>query len=368
DTLVYFNKNDANGNGVQDERMAIPLGSCNTTWGGFFDNGIAQWFGLAPYVFQLNRETWEPMIPFRQEGFVPYVQFLRKCVEAGVLYLSDNVGKNNSVLTSVLAQDVASAYFYMATADMNASADGGLSSGMWTVLPKIQGTDGIEPVMDGSRGYKAWGYWGISSAADPQTAANFLDVALSTDYSIWYAFGGIEGKTYQIVDGMYEYIGEKTKEEYLKTGYCTGNNCVYGGALPQPSLTAYFSNYKGESLVYDSYQSYLNSVYFNEMVAPTYNESQLQGMKTWVSLAEELQMYNMNGDLSMIVPMATAEEAEVIGFYQTDLYTYMDELFGNLISGAWPVEDMDKYLAQLDGLGMQELCDIYAAQYGRLQH
>ena len=39
--LVAFRENDMNENGLKDERMVIQLDTCNSSWGGFFDNGVA---------------------------------------------------------------------------------------------------------------------------------------------------------------------------------------------------------------------------------------------------------------------------------------------------------------------------------------
>ena len=367
DTLVAFREKDANGNGVADERMVLQTVTCDSGWGGFFDNGVAQWFGLANYVFQLDRSTWKVQVPFLQEGFVPYVEFLKKCVDAGVLYLGDNVGKGDSNLTSLLAQDVAGSYFYTAHMDMSDGGDGATANDAWIALPIIQPLADVTPSLDASRGYKSWNYWAFSASVDEELAAKFLDVVSSIDYSKWYSFGGIEGETYAVEDGMYRYIGPNTKEEYLNTGYCRGSAIADGGCLPNPTLEAYYADYKGERLLFDSYDAFLNSAYFNEYFSKTYSDQQMYNLRVYLDMAQKLNRYNQNADIGMLVPMATAEEAEVIDMYRADLYTYMDELFGNLISGSWPVEDMDSYIEQLYALGLQEMIDVYQAQFDRVK-
>lgn len=93
----------------------------------------------------------------------------------------------------------------------------------------------------------------------------------------------------------------------------------------------------------------------------------MYNLKIYLDMAQKLNRYNQNADIGMLVPMATAEEAGVIDTYRADLYTYMDELFGNLISGSWPVEDMDSYIEQLYALGLQEMIDVYQAQFDRVK-
>lgn len=362
DALVAFNENDMNKNGVNDERMCIPTGSCNTTWGGFFDNGVAGWFGLAPYVFQLDRVNWEAKVPFLQEGFVPYMEFLIKCKDAGVLYISDNVGKKNNELTSVLAQDVVSAYFYQSQIEHGGCPE----TAKYVTMGNIVGAEGITPVMDGSRGWKAWDLRGFSYDTDPATAAAFLDVTMSVDWSIFWNFG-VEGKTFEILDnGLYDFNGPTDKAEYVPYGYTTGNNFFSDGRLPRTALQAYFMTFNGERLFWNSYDEFLNSGYFTEYLVPQYEEHVVENIKTWCSLAEELQQYNMNGDLTMIAPMATSAEAEVLDFYQTDLYTYMDELFANLLSGVWSLDDYDMYVEELNNYGLQEVLAVCQARYDRI--
>ena len=365
DMLVAFQENDMNGNGVKDERMVICTGSCNTTWGGCFDNGVSGWFGLANYVFQLNRMTWKAEVPFLQEGFIPYMEFLKKCVDAGVLYLSDGINKNDAQLTTIMAQDVVSAYFWIAHTD-NA---GKPEHAVYQTLGPIVGKEGITPVMDGSRGWKSFDLYGFRSGLDPQLAADMLDIICSIEWSVFFNFG-VEGKSYEILDnGLYNFIAPTDKEAYKALGYTDGYNLLGDGRVPRTALNAYFQSYNGESLIWDSYEEFLNSDYFNEYFAPISAKSDevlIQNIKTWCSMAETIQKYNMNGDLDMIAPMPDDAETEVLDMYETDLYTYMDELFANLLSGAWSLDDYDAYVEEMYAYGLQEMLDVQQARYDRI--
>ncbi|MCI8441236.1 MAG: extracellular solute-binding protein [Provencibacterium sp.] len=361
--LEAFQQQDVNGNGVADERLAVQTDTCNTTWGGFFDNGIAQWFGLAPYVFNMDYQTGQCMVPFLQEGFIPYVEFMKKCVDNGLLYLGTDIGKNNTGITTALTQNVVSAYFFPANSDQASSND---PDEIYAVMPIIQGAAGIDPVMEGSRGYKSWDYHAFSSNVDPQAAAAFLDVIISLDYSKWY-FMGVEGQTCEVVDGLYRYTGPTTAEEVRSTGWGSGEYVVRSTALSNIQLHGIFSTYKGEALLWDSFDDYLNSAYYQEVESQSYKEHYKTNIVTWCENAKKLNMYNMNSDLAMICPMATEAEAEIIDQYKDDLYTYMDELFANLVNGTWAVSDYEAYKAKLYELGLQEMIDVYQSQYDRIQ-
>lgn len=365
DMLVAFQENDMNGNGVKDERMVICTGSCNTAWGGCFDNGVSGWFGLANYVFQLNRKTWKAEVPFLQEGFIPYMEFLKKCVDAGVLYLSDGVNKNDAQMTTVMAQDVVSAYFWIAHTD-NA---GKPEHAVYQTLGPIVGQEGITPVMDGSRGWKSFDLFGFRSDMDPQLAADMLDVICSIEWSVFFNYG-VEGKSFEILDnGLYNFTAPTDKEAYKALGYTDGYNLLGDGRVPRTALNAYFQTYNGESLIWDSYEEFLNSDYFSEYFAPISaknDEVKIQNIKTWCAMAETIQKYNMNGDLDMIAPMPDDAETEVLDMYETDLYTYMDELFANLLSGAWSLDDYDAYVEEMYAYGLQEMLDVQQARYDRI--
>ena len=62
----------------------------------------------------------------------------------------------------------------------------------------------------------------------------------------------------------------------------------------------------------------------------------------------------------------TAEEAEVIADYRTDVETYRDEMMMKLITGTADIEtEFDDYVAKLNELGLQELQEVYEASYAR---
>ncbi len=109
-------------------------------------------------------------------------------------------------------------------------------------------------------------------------------------------------------------------------------------------------------------------MYFNEIIKPTYKDYQVDNFEKWCAMASKLQLYNMNNDLSMILPMMSVEDADIVGFYQNDLYTFMDELFSNLISGNWSLDNYDQYVQQMNDMGLQELVTVYQNLYNKLPH
>ena len=72
--------------------------------------------------------------------------------------------------------------------------------------------------------------------------------------------------------------------------------------------------------------------------------------------------------LAMIMPLSTAEEADTLSFYENELYTYMNELFANLIAGNYSLDDYAGYVEQMNDLGLEKVLAIYQGMYDRLQH
>ena len=97
--------------------------------------------------------------------------------------------------------------------------------------------------------------------------------------------------------------------------------------------------------------------------------NRVESLDTWIKNAESVStMYNMNGDLAMIMPLSTAEEADTLSFYENELYTYMNELFANLIAGNYSLDDYAGYVEQMNDLGLEKVLAIYQGMYDRLQH
>ena len=46
----------------------------------------------------------------------------------------------------------------------------------------------------------------------------------------------------------------------------------------------------------------------------------------------------------------------------------MDELFSNLISGNWSLDNYDQYVQQMNDMGLQELVTVYQNLYNKLPH
>lgn len=371
-TLVAFQENDMNGNGIKDERMCINIsgtgGSANNA--GITDymfNGVAQWFGLAPFNYQLNRATGEAMVPINQPGYKAYINFLQKCVDAGVIYLTDSVSYYNGGTSegdnlSVHMQDnVVGMYFGVALADHAFQP----AEAVYTVMPVIKGCNEADPIMTVSSGYKTWSRWGFSSKANPKAVAAFLDTICTQDYAKWVTFG-IEGETYYIDadSGNYVFTASNKYDDIAATGLARGYMLVIDSFLPDASQIGWYNQYYGP-LNWKDYDEFLASRYFNETMANKYTEKQISNMKLWCENAKNTVLVNFNNDIGMITPMLTTDESEIVDMYNTDLETRMAELTVGFLTGLFDINKLDSYIDELNGMGLEDLAAVRQAQYNR---
>ena len=358
DVLVAFQDNDMNGNGIRDERLCMDIDS--------YFNGVAQWFGLAPFLYQYNHATGKAEVPYMQEGFDEYVAFVKKCVEAGVLFLGDDVSYYNggtsggSTLGAIMQDDCVSAYYGVALADHALQPE----QAVYRILPNLKGAEGIEPVMNVSVGYKVWGAWAFSAKADPKAVAAFLDTICTQEYAKWVTFG-VEDETYTVdgASGLYTFTASNVVD-ILETKIARGYPLVIDAFLPDASQIGWYQEYHGP-LNWSSYADFMNSPYYTETLTASYTENQMINLGLWCQMAEEVQLYNFNGDVGMITPMNTLEEAETLDIYSADLDTYAVEMLSNLLMGTYDLANLETYRQELMGLGLQEVWDVRQAQYDR---
>lgn len=359
DVLVAFQENDMNGNGLKDERIVIDW---DTTL-----NGVASWFGLAPFDFQVNRETKQAVVPMLQEGYVPYVKFLQKLVDMKLAYLSDDVSYYNGgtsegdQLSNSMQSDAVAAYYGVALADHAfQSADA-----VYTIMPNIQGVEGIEPVMNASSGYKVWSKWAFSAKADPKAVAAFLDTICTQEYAKWVTFG-VEGETYTVDpdSGLYTFTASNKIDDVLATNIARSYVLVIDSYLPDASQIGWYQSYYGP-LNWSSYDEFLNSAYMKESITNSYSANQISNLTTWCKQASESLLYNFNPDIGMITPMNTLDEADVLDMYEVELKTYLSEITTNFLTGLYDISNYDQYVEEAKSMGLEEVLAVRQAQYNR---
>lgn len=368
DTLVAFSENDMNGDGIKNERMVLDMRTVATLWGGFFDSGLSGWFGLANYPFQMNRGNGKVDIPYLQEGFADYIRFLKRCIDAGVLFMGDDIGKQDTVEASLIAENVISMYYGMTRVD----TAGKPAEAIYSAIPAIQGSSAPVVTSNALFADLCYDQFGFSASGDVKAQAALLDMFCSREYGVWYYYGQ-EGITY-VVDpdtGAWKDINPTSPADVVSGGYGKGRFFGYSGFLPNINIISYLDSYKGQPVQFASFDEFLASPYFNEYYLPLYPDKE---SRIRLAIDENLKYLNYlpNNDRSASLSICTLEQGEILDMYESELYTFMDELNANLFNGNWSLDHLPDYLAEMEGMGLyevrdvyQQLFDVYNAGFGR---
>ena len=236
----------------------------------------------------------------------------------------------------------------------------------YTAMPNIKGSEMVNPVICVSSGYKTWGKWMFSAEADPKAVAAWLDTVCTQDYAKLVTFG-IEGVTYEVDADSGLYTGTYSRDYSVikDTKSARGYDLWIDSIMPDASMAAWYNQYYGD-LVWATYDDFLASAYYNDVIKTTYTENQCRNLELLCGYSKEVELvYNFNDDTGMIAPMNTLDEAEVLDLYSADLNTMLGELNVGFLTGLYDINDLDSVIEKLNILGLQEVLAVRQAQYDR---
>lgn len=150
---------------------------------------------------------------------------------------------------------------------------------------------------------------------------------------------GIEGETYEVVDGrrqLMEGIGGAYWEQNAKDRKTPGGSLWSGCVFPTVSLYTMESQFTSRPEHKNEFQK---SVVFQDAVYP-------DAKYCYMAIATDEQ---------------NARKAALT----TDLSTYSSELVTDFILGRASFDDWDQYIAQMQELGLDELIEIEQSQYDK---
>jgi len=377
DLLIKLRENDANGNGAEDEVLSTTLDD--------FSTGLEYGFGMTRGLIGVYQGDEKVTCNLYHENFPAYIEALQKLYNAGCMDLS------------VAEADITTALVY--------SNRGMTQNGYacpWWVEGNIAGYETtadyqaifIDEDKDLSTGFfcardgaaVCYGGPSVNAEADLEAVADWMDwfytekIADICAYGIegfnWEytasgeKLGGVEGWTYDIVDGKrvsrtYENDEEKwaaQEARLTELGYtqedwgdirAAGNgmqSCITANAWPQirwyndsydntlASLQA--SEAKGQPGYWGYYETMVTDGKYQQ-----YAKSQIAGAGEWAK--------------------ATAEENEKWNEVATTVNTYISELIMGLVTGQKSIDDLQTYIDEVNALGLSDMVAIRQAQYDR---
>ena len=191
DTLKAFQAQDVNGNGQADEEMLIDYSS--------FGSDIAQCFGLGVNTTFINNQTGKVDSPWYQDNVKAYIEYMQKLYAEGLLKMKDSQSSadmaNNKVAV-VATWALGMWYEPVITVPEGAAYP-------WFAPFRVQGVEGETPLYRGQNEFNpGWTSTAVPASSDKQQAiAKILDY-LITDEAYVLLEHGIEGVSFEVVDGQ----------------------------------------------------------------------------------------------------------------------------------------------------------------------
>ena len=167
-----------------------------------------------------------------------------------------------------------------------------------------------------------------TSCKDIDMAIKYLDYAYSEEGHLLYNFG-IEGESYEMIDGYPTY-----------TEFITNNS---EGKTMVEAMASYVRSFEGGPFVQDRR-------YMEQYAA---KPQQKAAIETWVAT---------NG-AAHTLPNIYPENLTELAKLQTSVKTYYQEMLAKFIMGVEPLDNFDKYVAELNARGLQEILKLQQAAY-----
>ena len=372
EACLAMNQNDVNGNGQNDERIIMGLGT------EYQFQGIGQWFGL-PYIdFIEDPSSGEVEVGILSEGFADWATYLNKFYNDSLIYNNEGGHPWTNTATFIAENNVISWTLMVDNLWKNGRDNSGDADCNYQPMPIIQAVDGIAPrliAQEGAAAEFAVGFNADSiSAAD---AVKLIDFAYSYELYLLYYFG-IEGEAWEFeedgvtVDNFTQHEGYTKgdiENQYLSL---TGMENAFAG------MVSYTPNPKDQDLWATNahvYNTFDEAIEAGEPYAQNgYDEARWMDLNSW---DEESPYHKFMGYIAdygeeninwaayyTFVTLPTTEESAVQAEYANDLKTYLIETATKLVTGEYNVADLQTYIDYAtENLGLTEYVE---AQQGRV--
>lgn len=327
-TLLAFQKRDANGDGAPDEVVSVPLDS--------FGSDIAQWFGLGADITYVVDETGKVTSPWYQPHVKDYIQFMQKLNKAGLL----ETNTQNSQKTAENKISAIADWSGETWVEPSINLPAGAKPAVYVpdIIKAVPDQEPLIRMQRGSQNNDSQKYVVTNEAKNPEIIAKLIDYLCSDEFNVLSQWG-IKDVTYKEENGV------RTK--------MTGNpdaDAMANTAVALWSGNGIFPRYEvGRSRK-------------EELKAVT-----AAGLGAKAKVAEQTLTYAhttpQNPSADFAVP--TKDEVTRINSITTDLNTYSSELLTKLILGQKSLDDWNSYLSDLDRLGLKDLISINQARYDR---
>ena len=328
DVLVAFREKDANGNGVADEILDISITG--------FSNGIAAAYGLFGLGTMIDGSD-EVHCAWYADGITDYLRYMNELYNLGVY---DTKVLSDGMIDQTCAAGEASAFYSMSgwSSTYDFTEDKYLYAPI--LLDNDEGEDGfyIQERDGSSATYMKFGIW--SGCSDLEACIDVYDCVYTDEYAT-LSYYGTEA-TYAIDENGFKYRNYDT------------------------------------ALLNDPEWLDLPAMYFltmNALPAIRYSQTMLEDqthMPAWDEVLALMDYVYSNDDRSIChlramqtLALPTDDEVEVVNNLETVLGTYSSELLVDMILGRKSIDDLDQYIEEMKGLGLDEYLAVLQARHDR---
>lgn len=325
--LKAFRDSDANGNGTPDEIALFAVDN--------FNNGIAQSFGLAPGLFDIENSTDKAVTPWLQPGIKPYLEYMKKLVADGLIDAS-LIGATNEVSDQKVTENKAGALCnYVQQTWLETMT--GLDSAEYVPV-MLTAVDGINPVFYREPSALVYQRFSVTkNCKDLEGAVALFDALYTEEYaelSMW----GVEGVSFKW-DGDRKVLihPDYNDEQRAESKESVGNHLCGNTVFPVVNIQEEWSD--------------------------TLTAGGVSQAKQDFEIA--MQSYDYDFSTSMAIAMPTEEESAAIDQYYTTLGTYSSELLVNIILGNKPLEELDAAIEEMKGMGLEDVLAAYQSRHDR---
>ncbi|MDR1532674.1 MAG: extracellular solute-binding protein [Clostridiales bacterium] len=334
---TVFLENDANGNGLRDE---IPFTNDNTLIGTTI-------FGNT-FNLRLHRSSgWS----VNASGTVEYdyikpemkelLTWLHDCYQQGLIDKEFSTQNFDSLMKKI-STDVSGSCFRalngLATFN-KALSDAGVNGSYKIVTPPVKNADSEIPRYVERYGPVS-GLFGFTKDCTEnfEEKFKFIDYIVASQPGTYATNFGIEGETYEVVDGRPKFTDFAIKNpEGLPLNAVLGQ---YGSSPQVPwnrSLNGYWSYQPMESLV-----------------------GTPEALEAALLYAAQFNIDNFPQGV-----LLTEDEQGIIGQYQSDIDTYRDEMVVKFIIGTESLDNFEQYVNNIESFGLAEVLKIRQNQWER---
>lgn len=331
--LTAFAEQDANGNGdPNDEIPFVAAGASNLS---VYLLSFAGGFGLVRDSFCVKdgKVVYSPAEP----EYKDFLAEMAKWYDEGLIDY-DFAATDGASVKSLITTDVAGSYFGSLAGNLggyNAALKEVVPTGQIVGAPWIKAADGIAYQQEAEHAKALTGFGAVITTAckDPVAAVKWLDEHYSEAGSLLMAFG-IEGKSYEMVDGK-----PMLTDEILHNP----DGLTYDIALAKYALKP--NTYEAMDDTFAIYSQY-----------NLQTDVQKEADAVWAA-----------GDLSLLMPPVslTVDESAEYSKIMSEITTYVSESIVKFIMGQTPIDEFEGFVQNLEKMNLGRAIEIEQAAYDR---